>query len=259
MTTKDSDVTLQTSSKPFWELVKIQGKLVLREPYSIIFGVAMPIFLLIIFGSVPTFREPISSETTMTVFDLYIPILLVTVLIMIGLLGLPIPVVRDREIGWLRRISTTPISPANLLAAQLTINTILAAIGFVILVVGSSLIFGVNMVFHIPGFVLSLVLATMAMFSLGILIAAVAPSQGAANGMMMALLYPLLFFAGVYVPMQVLPSSLQTVASFTPVGAAVKALNSSMTGSFPSFVPLLAMAAYTVFFGYVAIRYFRWE
>jgi ABC-2 type transport system permease protein len=102
-------------------------------------------------------------------------------------------------------------------------------------------------------------LATMAMFSLGILIAAVAPSQGAANGMMMALLYPLLFFAGVYVPMQVLPSSLQTVASFTPVGAAVKALNSSMTGSFPSFVPLLAMAAYTVFFGYVAIRYFRWE
>jgi ABC-2 type transport system permease protein len=146
-----------------------------------------------------------------------------------------------------------------LLAAQLTINIILATVGFVILVVGSSLIFGVNIVFHIPGFVLSLVLATMAMFSLGILIAAVAPSQGAANGMMMALLYPLLFFAGVYVPVQVLPSVLQTVASFTPVGAAVKALGSSMAGSFPSFVPLLVMAVYTVFFGYVAVRYFRWE
>jgi ABC-2 type transport system permease protein len=259
MSAQDSDVALQKPSKSFWELVKVQGKLGLREPYSIIFGVAMPIFLLIIFGSVPTFREPISSDTTMTVFDLYIPILMVTVLIMIGLLGLPIPIVRDREIGWLRRISITPVSPTKLLAAQVTINIILAAVGFVILVAGGILIFGVNIVPDILGFVLSLVLATMAMFSSGLLIAAVAPSQGAANVMMMALLYPFLFFAGVYVPMQVLPSSLQTVASFTPVGAAVKALESSMAGSFPSFVPLLVMAAYTVFFGYVAIRYFRWE
>jgi len=259
MSAQDSGVALQKPSKPFWELIKVQGKLVLREPYSIIFGVAMPIFLLIIFGIVPTFREPISSDTTMTVFDLYIPILMVTVLIMIGLLGLPIPIVRDREIGWLRRISTTPISPTKLLAAQVTINIILAAVGFVILAAGSILIFGMNIVFDITGFVLSLVLATAAMFSLGLLIAAVAPSQGAANGMMMALLYPLLFFAGVYVPMQVLPSSLQTVSSFTPVGAAVKALESSMQGTFPSIIPLLVMTAYTVFFSYIAIRYFRWE
>jgi ABC-2 type transport system permease protein len=259
MSAQDSGVALQKPSKPFWELVKVQGKLVLREPYSIIFGVALPIFLLIIFGSVPTFREPISSDTTMTVFDIYIPILIVTVLIMIGLLGLPIPIVRDREIGWLRRISTTPVSPTKLLAAQVTINIILAAVGFVILVAGSILIFGVNIVFDIPGFVLSIVLATTAMFSLGLLIAAVAPSQGAANGMMMALLYPLLFFAGIYVPMQVLPSSLQTVASFTPVGAAVKALESSIQGTFPSIIPLLVMTAYTAFFSYIAIRYFRWE
>jgi len=259
MSAQDSNATLQKPSKPFWELVKVQGKLVLREPYSIIFGVALPIFLLLLFGSIPAFGEPISSDTTMTIFDIYIPILMVTVLIMIGLFGLPIPIVRDREIGWLRRISTTPVSPAKLLAAQVTINIVLATVGFVILVAGSILIFGVNIVFDIPGFVLSLVLVTMAMFSLGILIAAVAPSQGAANGMMMALLYPLLFFAGIYVPIQILPSGLQTVASFTPVGAAVKALNSSMTGSFPSFVPLLVMAAYTIFFGYIAVRYFRWE
>jgi hypothetical protein len=32
-----------------------------------------------------------------------------------------------------------------------------------------------------------------------------------------------------------------------------------MAGSFPSFVPLIVMAAYAVVFGFVAIRYFRWE
>jgi ABC-2 type transport system permease protein len=112
---------------------------------------------------------------------------------------------------------------------------------------------------EIPGFVLSIVLATIALFSLGVLIAAVAPSQGVAVGMGQGLLYPLLFFAGIYVPMQFLPGSLQTISHFTPVGAAVQALESSMQGTFPSIVPLLVMAAYAVFFSFVAIRYFRWE
>jgi ABC-2 type transport system permease protein len=103
------------------------------------------------------------------------------------------------------------------------------------------------------------VLATIAMFSLGLLIAAVAPSQGAAVGMEMGLLYPLLLFAGIYVPMQVLPCSFQTVAGLTPVGAAVNALDSSMTGLFLSVEPLLVMAVYTALFSFIAVRYFRWE
>ena len=252
------DATPKKASSPFWELFKVQGKLALREPTGLVFGIALPLILLIIFGNIPTFNEPIEGNS-FTLFELYIPILMVTVLIFIGLLGLPIPLLRDRETGWLRRISTTPISPAKLLAAQVVINLILAAVGFTILIAGSILIFGVELAFDIPGFILSLVLATLAMFSLGLLVTSVAPSQSTGNGMTLGLLYPLLFFTGVYVPIEVLPSGLQTVALFTPVGAAVKALNSSMVGLFPSFVPLIVMAAYAGIFSFVAIRYFRWE
>lgn len=252
------DAIPKKASLPFWELFKVQGKLSIREPTALVFGIALPLMLLLIFGNIPTFNEPVEGSS-FTLFELYIPILMVTVLIFIGLLGLPVPLLRDREIGWLRRISTTPISPAKLLAAQVVINLILAAVGFIIVMAGSILIFGVKVAFDIPGFILSLVLATLAMFSLGLLITSVAPSQSVGGGITMGLLYPLLFFAGVYVPMEVLPSSLQTVALFTPVGAAVKALNSSMTGSFPSFIPLIVMAAYACIFSFVAIRYFRWE
>jgi ABC-2 type transport system permease protein len=245
-------------ASPFWELFKVQGKLALREPSGLVFGIALPLLLLLIFGNVPTFNEPIEG-TSFTLFELYIPILMVTVLIFIGLLGLPVPLLRDRESGWLRRISTTPISPAKLLAAQVTINLVLAAVGFTIVIAGSTLIFGVKLAFDIPGFILSLVLATLAMFSLGLLITSVAPSQSTGNGIAMGILYPLLFLAGVYVPIQVLPSGLQTAALYTPVGAAVNALNSSMNGYFPSFVPLAVMAAYAAVFSFVAIRYFRWE
>jgi len=252
------DSRTKKTPSPFLELIKVQGKLALREPAGLVFGIGLPFILLIIFGNVPTFNEPVDGSS-FTLFELYIPILMVTVLIFLGLFGLPIPIVRDREIGWLRRVSTTPVSPSKLLAAQVTINLVLAAVGFTILVAGSTLVFGVKIPFDIPGFILSLVLATLAMFSLGLLVTAVAPSQSTANGITMALLYPLLFFAGIYVPIQVLPSGLQTAALFTPVGAAVNALDSSMAGSFPSFVPLVVMAAYAGIFCFVAIRYFRWE
>jgi len=250
--------TKKRSASPFRELVKVQGKLALREPAGLVFGIGLPLILLIIFGSIPAFGKPIAGST-FTVFEVYVPILLVTVLIFLGLFGLPLPIARDREMGWLRRISTTPVSPAKLLAAQITINLILAAAGFTIIVAGSTLVFGLKLTFNIPGFILSLVLATLAMFSLGLLITSIAPSQTAANGITMALLYPLLFFAGIYIPIQVLPKSLQTVALYTPVGAAVNSLDSSISGSFPSFVPLLVMAASAVFFSYIAIRYFKWE
>ena len=258
MSIQSSDPSAQRSSKPFWELVKIQGKLALREPYSLIFGVALPVFLLAVFSLVPAFWEPLPG-TTLTVFEIYIPILMVLILIMIGLLGLPISLVRDREIGWLRRISTTPVLPSKLLAAQVTINTILAVVGFVILGAGSVLIFRVRSQFDVVGFVLSLVLTTAVMFSLGLAVAALAPSQGAATGITMGLLYPMLFFAGVYVPMQMLPDSLQTISGFTPAGAAVKALGDAMQGNFPSVVSLVVMAVYALLLGYIAIRYFKWE
>jgi len=258
MSTPNGKLAPHRSSSPLWELVKVEGKLALREPTGIIFGIGLPVFLLIVFGSVPVFRNTVPG-TSLTTLEIYIPILMITALIMIALFGLPLPLARDREIGWLRRISTTPVSPTMLLAAQLTVNLILTVIAYVILIAGSVFIFGVNEPFEIPGFVISILLVTIAMMSLGVLIAAVASSQGIAAGIAQGLLYPLLFFAGIYIPPQFLPSYLQTISSFTPVGAAVKALGESMQGAFPSAISLLVMAAYAAFFSFVAIRYFHWE
>lgn len=235
---------------PFWKLLRVEGKLALKEPFGIIFGIGLPVFLLVLFGSIPSIRS---------FFTLYVPTLMVTVLIMIGLLGLPIPLVRDREMGWLRRISTTPISPTRLMAAQIVINLILTAVAEIILVIGGVFVFRVGTSIEIPGFLLSVVLLTSAMFSLGLVIAAIAPSQGSANGIAMGLLYPLLFFAGVYFPTEYLPSYLQTIASATPVGAAVDALGSSLNGGFPSGQSLAVMVFYSAVFGFLAVRYFRWE
>lgn len=106
---------------------------------------------------------------------------------------------------------------------------------------------------------LSLVLGIAAMFTLGLAIAALAKTGGAARGMMAALFYPLNFFAGLYVPLELLPSPVQTIGHYTPLGAVVETIGNAWTGSFPPAGPLLALAGYAAVFGFIAQRFFRWE
>jgi len=70
---------------------------------------------------------------------------------------------------------------------------------------------------------------------------------------------PSLFFAGLWVPREVMAPALRDIGDWTPLGAAVQALQNSMGGAFPSAQSLLVMAGYTVIFGFLAVRYFRWE
>jgi ABC-2 type transport system permease protein len=121
------------------------------------------------------------------------------------------------------------------------------------------LFFGVRMPSEWGGFVLSALLCIAAMFGIGLLITALAPSPQVAGVLGTVLLYPLLFFAGMWTPKQNLSSALQHIGNYTPLDAAVQAMDAAMQGHFPPTRPLLVIAAYAVTFGIAAIRLFRWE
>lgn len=150
-------------------LVKVQARLSLREPYGLGLGVGLPTVLLVVFGFISKNVPGDVGGSGLTVIDLYVPTLMVISFIAIAI-SLPNSLVKDREIGWLRRISTTPVHPSRLLAAQLILNLVLAASAIVILVVGGQMIFGAPLSVGIPYFVLSLVLA-IAEISLGLVVA----------------------------------------------------------------------------------------
>jgi hypothetical protein len=66
---------------------------------------------------------------------------------------------KDREFGWLRRISTTPVHLSRLLAAQLILNLLFAAAAIVMVIVGGQVIFGAPLTVGIPYFIMFLALA----------------------------------------------------------------------------------------------------
>jgi ABC-type multidrug transport system permease subunit len=88
--------------------------------------------------------------------------------------------------------------------------------------------------------VLTLALCMAALFAIGLAIAAVARTAGAARGLMGAVI--------------------QDISHFTPLGAAVQAIGDSwVAGQFPPVQPLLVLAGYALVFGYLAKRFLRWE
>jgi ABC-2 type transport system permease protein len=243
----------------FGKIVLNEARLAWRQPAGLIAGIGIPVVLLVIFGVIPAFRQTSPKLGGYSAFDIYIPILISFVIGMLAMFYLPGPLVAYREQGILRRLSATPARPSWVLAAQMVVQSCLMAAGVLILIIISVAVFGVTAPANPGGVVLSLAAGTAAMFAIGLAIAAVAKSSGAARGLMAATFYPLNFLAGLYVPLQFLPSTLQEIAHYSPLGAVVNTVGSAWVGQFPPVGPLLAMVGYAVVFGVIAQRFFRWE
>ena len=86
-----------------------------------------------------------------------------------------------RQQGILRRMSTTPVPPAWMLAAQVIVSLALAMVSLVIIVVVGTAGFGLGAPREPGGFALTLVLTIAAMFAIGLWIAAIARSVSVAS------------------------------------------------------------------------------
>jgi ABC-2 type transport system permease protein len=243
----------------FGKIVLNEARLARRRPLALIGGVALPVLLLVIFGQLHAFRQTLPSLGGATIFDAYVPVLIAFGLAMLALLGLPIPLVSYRELGVLRRLSTTPVPPSWLLAAQGAVQLGTAVIMSVAIILISITAFGVPAPKSPGGFALSFLLAAAGLFAIGLVIASVARTATAANVIGRVAFFPLMFFAGLWLPRALMPGVLLDISNYTPLGATVQAVQDSMQTGFPPVAPLLVLAAYAVVFGFLARRFFRWE
>src|SRR5260370_39817432 len=108
-------------------------------------GIGFPIVLLVIFGLIGIAVPGNGAGTGHPVLDIYVPVIMVVGFISLGISSLPVTLVKYRELGWLRRVSTTPTPPSRLLAAQLTRNVVLALSTSLIVIFGTDLVFGATL------------------------------------------------------------------------------------------------------------------
>ena len=243
----------------FVSLTLSELRLFLREPMIGFFAIAFPTVLVVILGCVPAFREPTPGLNGLRVIDLYVPIALALILAMLGLQATPAVLANYREKGILRRLATTPARPAALLGAQLVVSVLTAVASAALVLVVARIAFDVPFPARLGLYALVFLFSAAAVFAIGLLIAALAPGGKAANAIGSVLFFPSMFFAGLWVPREVLPGVIQRIADFTPLGAGERALHETATGSAPALITVVVLAAYMVVFGWAAARMFKWQ
>lgn len=239
------------------KIIIVEAKLFLRDPAASLTSVLLPTLVLVVLGAIPAARRPDDLFDGQTFLDVFSPSLVVITIAVLGVNTMPLRFGGYREKGVLRRMSTTPVHPAYLLAAQLVVNLVAAVTAVVLLVAVARLAFGVSLPHDLPGFVAAFVLGTAALFACGLLVAAVAPTSRAAGTLTIPVYLVAMFFGGVYLPRFIMPEVLVRIGDYTPPG--VQALQDAWTGSGPSAIHLGVMAAVTVVAGGLAARVFRWE
>ncbi|HZG89264.1 MAG TPA: ABC transporter permease [Pseudonocardia sp.] len=238
-------------------LFRAEARLFLRDPVTVLIAVLLPAGILAGLGSVPALRDPDPMFGGVTFVAYFAPSLLAITITQLGLQTLPTGLATYRENGVLRRFSASPVSPAAVLAVQLLISLITAAAATLLLVAVAVLVFGVPAPQHPVQFALALLLGLAAVFSIGLLIAAVAPRARTAGGIGALAFVLTLFFAGVYLPNFLLPELIVRIGAYVPPGIA--AIKDSWTGAGADPVVLLVMAAVAVGATAGAARLFRWE
>lgn len=246
--------------KTFLTMAKVEWKLSLRAMDMMIFAIAMPVVITVIIGII--YGEDIASKgADYTFFAQSFGALTTIGICAAGLMGLPLVIADYRHKKILKRYKVTPVSPVMLLAVQVVVHAIQSLISLVLIYIVSVLLFGYQMNGSIILFIISYLFVLIAIYSIGMMVAGIAPNVKSANIICMLLYFPMLIFSGATLPYEVMPKGLQAVANIMPLTQGIKllktvALGMPLTHSLSSIVILIVISIICVG---ISLRYFKWE
>jgi len=248
-----------TAPAPGLAVLRAEARLFRREPGNLFWVLGFPPLLLVILGSISSFRKPNEDLGGLRLIDLYVPILILVALIVTGLQAMPPTITGYRERGILRRMSATPVRPSALLSAQMGLNGAAGVASALICLGIGRLAFDVRLPQQAFGYALALLLTAAAALALGALVSALAKTARIATAIGMVFFFPSLFSAGLWLPVQAMPDAMRHIVVLTPFGAAARALDQASAGNWPAWSHLGVLAAWAIVLSAAAARWFRWE
>jgi ABC-2 type transport system permease protein len=248
-------------------LTKFGIKSVLRNQRALVFTIAFPIVLLVLFNSI--FAHG-SETTTLTRGleldeDAYFTAGILAYTIMLSAFStMAIGLTAQRESGQLKRLRGTPLPPSIFMVAQVVRAILLILFMTVVLLLIGHFAYDV----HFPGdtfggFIVYLVVGTATMCILGIALTAVTPTAESAATIAPFTAVLLSFVSGVFIPVSELPNWLQEIGRVFPLAHLSDGLQTTLapatTGSGLSGTNLGVLGLWALAGLVVAVRKFSWE
>lgn len=246
--------------KQFSTLFKIELKLAIRQMDSIFFGVLFPVGVVLLLGLIYGSR-PAFSGAEYTMMQLSFGGFTAFGLCATGVMGLPLGVADYRHRKILKRFKVTPVSPGLLLGVQMLVSFVIAIASALATYIVATVLFKYTMIGSTFKFVLAYLLVAAAMYSLGMLIASLAPNIKTANLVCSLVYFPMIFLSGATVPYEVMPKGVQAVVDILPLTQGIKLLKGVSLGEAAGdlTLQLLLMAGMILICIAGSIKFFRWE
>ncbi len=234
-----------------------------RNPASVFFTVAFPVVLLLIFAGVFG-NKMIGGPNGIEATTYYIPAIITLSVISATMQSLAMSLVIAREDGRLKRGRGTPMPAWVFISGRVGNSIVVSVMMFFLIAVIGRVLYGVSLPWgHLPAILVTLIIGAACFCCLGIALTAAIPSQDAAAPIVNAILLPLYFLSGIFIPEDELPSGVIHFAYLFPIRHFFEAF-------FAAYVPgvggsagfewahLGVVLAWGVFGLLIAIRWFRW-
>jgi ABC-2 type transport system permease protein len=159
-----------------------------------------------------------------------------------------------------KQLSLTPLTKMEWLASKVLWYIVLTVVSFLLMVTAGVLLFGAHVtltVWLIP----FLILGPTLFASLGMLVGTVTKNPETAGVIGNIVTFPMMFLAGTFFPISIMPQYLQGIAHVLPLYYIVEGLNNVMvyanyTGA---VIDLAVVAAITVIIFAAAVKLFKWR
>lgn len=243
----------------FLTLAKIEGRLGIRSIDGILFGIGMPLGVLLLVFFIAGNQNV--ADGSYTFIDSSFSSLIAVGICATAFMGIPLTICDYRDKKILKHYFVTPASPVLILAAQIVVG-MLTAVASALSIIFVATVF---LDYQMTGSWLQLIggyfLVMFSMYSIGLLIASLCPNLKIANLVCTFVYFPMLFLSGAVIPFEIFPEELQKVASFLPLTQGIKLLKSiTMNEAIgnPVFIILL-MILIAIICYIAAAKLFRWE
>lgn len=242
------------------KLTWVQAKLYLREPVATFFTIFWAPSALVLFGLIYG-NAPTPFLGGRGTVDVMVPSYLGLVTVTVALMSVPIQAAMNRETGVLRRYRATPLRPITYLVADVLVYYGMAVLGVFLLILVGKVAFDVRFEGNVFSVLGGFSLGVLSFFSLGYLIAGLAPTARVAQAVGMVLAFPMMFISGATIPLETLPESIRRVANFIPLTHMVVLMRGLWTGQ-PwgnLWVQVVVLLGVLIVGAAVSALTFRWE
>lgn len=246
--------------KSYAQLLTTNLRLFLREPITAFFTLGFPVMLVLIFGGIYG-NEPTPLFDGRGSMDIAMPGYAALILGAVGLMTVTINTSSYREARILRRFRATPLRPLTYIAADVTANLVMTLLGMVGVVLVGWLLFRVHFEGQPVSVIAAVILSALAMFSVGYVIASLAPNARAAQVISMAIFYPMMFLSGAGMPLEILPATIRRISDFLPLTYAARLLRGLWFGEAwgAHLLEVAVLGGILVVCTVLAARFFKWE